>query len=203
MTQSQKILSVGLWGLIVIAMVALIASGVSPRNRDHADHVQVTQTALPEFTPGEFSLTNQEGKTITTSDLKGHPWIADFIFTRCPGPCPLMTAKLASLQSQIPSTVKFVSFTVDPKNDTPAVLKGYADKFNADPSRWHFLTGERTAIINIAANLKLTAQGQSPQDFIHDEHFVLIDSSGKVRNYYESTDKQKLDQLVADAKSLP
>src|SRR5450631_3464885 len=86
----------------------------------------------------DFTLTNQNGQTVTLADLSNHVWVADIIFTRCAGPCPHMTAQMKSLQDLLPATsgAKLVTLTTDPDNDTPPVMKRYGDRFNADYNRW-------------------------------------------------------------------
>ena len=98
----------------------------------------------------------------------------------------------------------FVSFTVDPERDTPEVLKGYAQNYDADPARWHFLTGDKSALFDAAAGLKLTAApaGQFGPEIVHAEKFLLVDGAGKVRGIYDSNDEQDLKKLAADASAL-
>src|SRR5207237_235111 len=97
---------------------------------------------------GSFALTERSGKTVTDQDLKGKVWIASFVFTRCTGPCPQVTATIARLQSELAGEpdVRFVTFTVDPGRDDLATLRQYAAHFKADPERWLFLTGDEAAI---------------------------------------------------------
>src|SRR5271170_2006727 len=104
------------------------------------------KSALPVIGQiADFTLTNQDGKITTLADLTNHVWVADIIFTRCAGPCPRMTGQMKSLQDALPqsSEAKFVTLTTDPENDTPEVLKKYGERFNADFSRWNFLTGTK------------------------------------------------------------
>ena len=94
-----------------------------------------------------FELTNQNGQTFGSAQLGGKIWIADFIFTMCPGPCPMISSRMSELQKPLEKTdVHLVSFSVDPEHDTPQVLRGYAEKLNAQPQRWDFLTGPKDAI---------------------------------------------------------
>jgi protein SCO1/2 len=97
---------------------------------------------------GDFTLTDQEGRAVSRSQLLGKVWVASFIFTRCATLCPQVCATLAQLQEQIRTEpdVRLVSFSVDPDEDTPAVLKKYAARFGADPERWLFLTGKRDKV---------------------------------------------------------
>src|SRR5207237_3552270 len=98
----------------------------------------------------DFTLTNQLGQKVTLADLNGHVWVADVIFTRCAGPCLKMSRQMKELQDTLLPTsgARLVSLTTDPLYDTPPVLKNYAQRFGADPSRWLFLTGSRQEVTN-------------------------------------------------------
>ncbi len=152
-------------------------------------------------------MVDQSNNPVTRETLRGKPWIADFIFTNCGGPCPMMTGKMAQLQKELPGdAVKLVSFSVDPERDQPEVLKTYADRFEADASRWHFLTTADSSvqpIYDVAAGMKLTAIGATGDEpIIHSEKFLLVDSAGSVRGVYSSSDEQSMSRLVADASRL-
>jgi len=144
----------------------------------------------------EFSLTNQAGQEVTLATLRGRVWLADIIFTRCPGPCARMTRQMAAVQAALPhnSQAQLVSLTTDPDFDTPEVLTTYATRFGADANRWHFLTGTKKAIGDLAANgLKLAAVEKAaelrdnPDDlFIHATIFVLVDKQGRLRGIFET-----------------
>jgi protein SCO1/2 len=135
-----------LWALVAVAAVALFA--VHQINASESTTKGDTLGRVPAF-----KLVDQRGQQVTDKDLWGSVWIANFVFTRCPSVCPLLTAKFHSLQQQLKSVngVRFVSISVDPEYDTPAVLDAYASRFQADPARWQFLTGplkdiERTIV---------------------------------------------------------
>src|SRR6201997_88595 len=88
-----------------------------------------------------FQLTNQTGEVFGSAQLAGKIWIADFIYTTCPGPCPMISSRMGELQKPFEKTdVQLVSFSVDPEKDTPAVLRRYAEGLQAGPGRWDFLT---------------------------------------------------------------
>ncbi len=159
------------------------------------------------FSTPAFTLVDQSEKPVTHETLRGKPWIADFIFTNCAGPCPMMTAKMAQLQKELSGdAVRLVSFSVDPERDQPEVLKTYADRFEADSTRWHFLTtadGSAQPIYDVAAGMKLTAIGATQDDpILHSEKFLLVDAAGNVRGVYSSSDEQSMSKLVADASLL-
>lgn len=161
-------------------------------------------SALPMRDPDElpviceladFSMTNQLEQNVHKNDLLGQVWLADVIFTRCPGPCATMTTRMADLQASIPKQwpVKIVSLTADAKYDTPDVLRCYADEYGADSQRWHFLHGTKRAIADLAVkSLKLVVldkeqERQSPNDlFIHSTTLALVDKRGRLRGAFES-----------------
>ena len=144
----------------------------------------------------DFILTNQNGHAVALADLRGQVWIGDIIFTRCGGPCPKMTRKMAELQSVLPAKLqnKFVTLTTDPEFDSPAVLKKYGEKFGADFNRWTFLTGDKKEIYKLGVEgLKLSSVEIDPKDrkavddlFIHATYFVLVDSQGRLRAVFET-----------------
>jgi cytochrome oxidase Cu insertion factor (SCO1/SenC/PrrC family) len=145
---------------------------------------------------GNFTLTNQDGAAVSLSDLQGHVWVADLIFTRCPGPCLKMTRQMKELQQALPDAnqARLVSLTTDPDFDNPSVLKSYARRFGADPRRWMFLTGTKKQIASLAIDsLKLTAiekdpaDRQSPEDlFVHSTILVLVDRAARLRGIFET-----------------
>jgi len=145
----------------------------------------------------DFALTNQNGRTISLTDLRGQVWVADIIFTRCAGPCLKMSRQMMELQQALPegSAVKLISLSTNPEFDTPAVLNTYAQRFQADPNRWWFLTGTKKQIAALAIeSLKLTAIEKKPEDqqspvdlFIHSTIFVVVDKRGQLRGVYETT----------------
>src|SRR5690348_7472480 len=90
----------------------------------------------------QFNLVAENGEPFDAASLTGHVWVANFVFTKCTGPCPTMTRRMRQIQAQSQS-VRLVSFSVDPANDTPSALAAYAKNFSPDFARWHFLTGEQ------------------------------------------------------------
>jgi cytochrome oxidase Cu insertion factor (SCO1/SenC/PrrC family) len=143
-----------------------------------------------------FALTNQDGQTTTLADLTNHVWVADIIFTRCAGQCPIMTAQMKSLQDALPksSDAKLVTLTTDPDYDSPAILKKYGERAGADFNRWIFLTGTKQEIKNLGQNsLKLSAQPIKPEDqknadylFIHTTIFVTVDKHARLRGIFQT-----------------
>ncbi len=149
-----------------------------------------------------FQLTAQTGQPFDSTTLLGHIWIADFIFTNCPGPCPLMSKHMGELQrktADLPG-VKFVSFTVDPAHDTPPVLTTYSKHFLADPARWTFLTGDQSLLDHLAFNeFKLNHVDGS---FDHSTRFVLLDGQMRIRAYYSTEEPDFQTRLERDLRRL-
>src|SRR5882724_9045879 len=145
---------------------------------------------LPVYgTVPAFTLTERSGTTVRAEDLAVRIWIADFIFTRCGGTCPALTATLASALRRVPDGTMAVSFSVDPERDDPATLQHYATQFGADPERWLFLTGERAAIERVVregfrlslAELPPGERERSPEPITHSDRFVLVDRALRIR----------------------
>lgn len=144
----------------------------------------------------DFTLTNQVGQVSTLADLTNHVWVADIVFTRCAGPCPRLTAQMKSLQEKLPkeSDARLVTLTTDPDFDSPAVLKKYGERVNADFNRWTFLTGTKREIAQLASSsLKLSTmpvkvdEQKDPVDlFIHATLFVVVDKHARLRTYFET-----------------
>jgi len=177
-----------LLGLTAVAVLALMALKFRA----------ASEQALPVYGQiADFALTNQDGGTVSLADLHGRVWVADIIFTRCPGPCLKMTRQMKELQEALPPAgqARLVTLTTDPDFDTPGVLKAYAQRFGAEPGRWTFLTGTKAQIAKLAIDsLKLTAiaktpeERTSPQDlFVHSTIFVIADKRGQLRGVFETT----------------
>ncbi len=152
------------------------------------------------------SLVNEAGQHVTLDDNKGFVTVYDFIYTNCQGTCPMMTASMRRLTKKIPdgAKVKFVSISVDPTRDTPAVLRDYAARFRNDP-RWTFLTGDHDAIVNVSVKgFKLAAgdpdAGGDP--LLHSSKFVVADKGGTIREYYGGTDGDAPEHVAATIRDL-
>ncbi len=150
----------------------------------------------------EFELIERDGQPFRAAELADQVWVADFIFTSCAGPCPLMSSRLAELQRAVADLpdVRLVSFSVDPERDTPRVLRRYAERYGADPERWLFLTGDEALIRTVAVDgFKL---GSMDDLILHSAKFALVDRTGAIRGYYDSGDADVVSRLAADIRSL-
>lgn len=193
------------WGGIVFVVLAIVAAYVRERRRAPATRLPVIAQVA------DFTLTNQLDRPVRLADLRGQVWVADIIFTRCPGPCATMTKRMGELQAALPTNapVKLVSLTTDPAHDTPRALASYAERFGADANRWQFLTGPKADLVKLAVDsLKLTvldteeAKRTSPNDlFIHSTIFVVVDRQGRLRAVFESLDNVLSEEEVATGAS--
>jgi protein SCO1/2 len=174
-----------------------------------ADGSEIVDTIYNHIPP--FKLIDQDGKVIDQSVVKNKIYVASFFFTRCGTICPRISSQLTRVQDIFINNpnIIFLSHTVDPEHDRPAQLKAYAQKYNAIPGRWYFLTGSKTDIYNLAmhgyylptvdAGLKA---GKPDETFIHSEKLVLVDKEGIVRGFYDGTDKEDVDRLVLEIRVL-
>ena len=154
----------------------------------------------------EFVLLNQDGKNFGSAQLRGKIWIADFIYTTCPGPCPMISTRMSELQKPLEKTdVHLVSFSVDPAKDTPQVLRGYAERLQAEPGRWDFLTGSQSTIYNLSRNgfkLAVSDGGDEKGIPVHSTRMTLVDRHGAIRGYYDAAEPDAVTKLVADTTHL-
>ena len=213
-----KAILIGMW-----AIAGLTVAGVGGTvwllhgRADAAPAIQFTpqpdDAPLPVlFDAPPFTLTDQDGKPFGSDWLRGHVWVADFVFTHCTSFCPVMTASMAAFQQQSAAAgladVRMASFTVDPDRDTPPVLKAYARTNGADLSRWTFLTGTQKQMWDLSTGMKLSVGpgdilgGPAGMQVMHSSHFLLIDQKGHVRGVYDFKDAAYLKQLLADARTL-
>jgi protein SCO1/2 len=153
----------------------------------------------------QFDLVAQNGQPFHSQVLAGKIWVADFIYTTCPGPCPRMTSQMREVQDavlKIPDvrpTVRFVSFTVDPANDTPPVLAAYAKTHGAAPL-WYFLTGAVPTLQML--NRDAFKLGNIDGTLEHSTRFVLVDRRGRIRGYYDTSESSAIPKVISDVNAL-
>jgi protein SCO1/2 len=152
------------------------------------------------------AATSAGATTLASADLRGHPWVVNFIFTHCSGPCPVMSTKMAELQDLLPKDVRLITFTVDPDRDNEDVLTDYAQRFEADPSRWFFLRADKPTLYTLVFEgfkLPMMEDPSAESGFrvTHSTKFVLVDGHGRIRRYFESSDEDMKSKIrnAADA----
>jgi protein SCO1/2 len=151
----------------------------------------------------DFKLTDQSGGAFDSrTQLDGKVWVANFIFTNCAGPCPRMSSQFRKLRSEVPESPDFrlVSFTIDPARDTPETLAEYGKRYGADGSRWVLLTGTAPDLQKLSLDTFHLARIDGSLE--HGTRFVLVDRKSRIRGYYDSTDQEKLRELVSDIQML-
>ena len=158
---------------------------------------------LADFGPApSFLLTSESGQPFDSRSLAGHVWVADFVYTTCDGPCPMMSSHMRQIQNSTAGDmpdVRFVSFTVDPAHDTPTVLAAYAKHFKQDPARWTFLTGTQDQLSDVGLGFKLNKVDGS---LTHSTRFVLVDRKGQIRGFYVTGDDGFMPTLMHDLRLL-
>ena len=170
---------------------------------------RITDTAWHQL--GNFALKNQEGRPVSWDSLRGKIIIADFFFTHCPTICPGLTRNMKRLAESINNgkrvgdkannQVHFLSFSIDSERDSVERLKYWADKYQVNPDQWWLLTGNKKDIYNIIINeMKIPVEDGHDIDtnFMHTDHFVLIDSNRYIRGYYHGLDTMALAKLSSD-----
>lgn len=198
----RSLLSLGSWA-IASAIVGLAAVGpLYPA----AAHESAEQERLPIIDRApDFQLTNQDGAPTSLRGLRGKVVVVTFIFTSCKDTCPLLTAKMASLQgrlgSEFGSRVQFVSISVDPERDTPEVLKRYAQGYGADLAGWAFLTGSASQIADVARRYAVFHRKVADGDVDHTFLTSIVDGTGTLRVQYLGV-RFDPDEFLHDIQSL-
>jgi protein SCO1/2 len=164
-----------------------------------------------------FDLINQDQKKINNDFYDGKVYVLEFFFTTCPSICPKMNLSMLQIEKTFFGNPNFgiVSITIDPATDTPAVLKGHAELLGVTSSNWNFLTGDKTAIFDLANkgfNLYAAANDKVSGGFEHSGLFALIDKKGHIRCrkdefgnpilYYDGLDKKGVKDIQEDIKLL-
>ncbi|HEX8269379.1 MAG TPA: SCO family protein [Flavobacterium sp.] len=155
----------------------------------------------------DFSFVNQNGQTITQKDYEGKIYVADFFFTTCQTICPIMTNNMADIQKATLNDPKvmLLSHTVMPDIDSVSVLKQYARDHKVVDSKWNLVTGDKKAIYEMARKSYLAVKVGKPEelyDMVHTENLVLVDQKRRVRGFYDGTNKEEIERLIADIEWL-
>tara|TARA_B100001175_G_scaffold314149_1_gene322961 strand:+ start:1379 stop:2017 length:639 start_codon:yes stop_codon:yes gene_type:complete len=156
----------------------------------------------------DFVLVDENGLDFGSKNLKGKIHVANFIFTSCTHICPKMTTNMGVVEQQFQndSELNLVSFTVTPWLDSPEVLKRYKEEFTQNSKNWHFLTGKKAEIYSIARRSYFAEEEigftKDSTDFLHTEHFLLIDDSLRIRGVYNGTLGLEMEQLINDIRLL-
>lgn len=154
-----------------------------------------------------FRFVNQDGKTIANAEVDGKVYVAEYFFTTCKSICPIMNKEMQRVHAAYKDETDFriLSFTVDPERDTVAQMKRYADEHGASDGKWHFLTGKKEDLYELARKSYFVLRpaeaqnlGDAGSDFIHTNNFVLVDRESRIRGYYDGTSENEVDKLIND-----
>ena len=194
--------------VILICAIALLAGC---KRKETGEAFEVFSTPIPSVLPRhwqvpDFALVQSDGSTLTTAELRGKVWVADFFYTTCPGPCPMLSSRLQEVHAKTRgwNDVMLVSISTDPTKDTPEVLQQYAKRFGAD-QRWRFLTGGKQQIFDLANKgfkLSLTEDGSAAEPITHSTKLVLVDKNGTIRGFYDGLGDPDGDRLIRDIDRL-
>lgn len=160
-------------------------------------------SSLPNYgAVPSFTMTDSEGHGFESKALKEKVWIADFIYTNCPGPCPMMSSQMHKVQQQVSreNDVQLVSISVDPQHDSPPVLNDFAHRFGGPANDWVFLTGSPETVHLLA--YKVFHVGDLIGNMDHSTKFALVDKQGNIRGYYSSLDADGIRTMLRDVAAL-
>ena len=183
--------------LILMSVILLGAGATWVIQKANSSHDLPVIKDVPSFL-----FKTQDGESFSENELKGKITVLDFMFTTCAGPCPIMTNNMAHLYQDYTNVeeVQFVSITVDPAVDNEEILKQYANANGVDDDRWQFLTSDIDAIKDLKKNGFMLYADELPRG--HAIKFVLIDPKGRIRKYYDGTDKASMAVLRNDLNYL-
>lgn len=154
-----------------------------------------------------FTLINQDSQTVQGDQLRGKIYVADFFFTSCPSICPIMTGHLLKVQKAFEKEprVTLVSFSIDPEQDSPAILRAYARDHSIDTRKWWLLTGPRDSIYSLCTEDYMAfarADKNAPGGYLHSGFLILVDPEGRIRGAYDGTTEAKVEDLIRDIQKL-
>lgn len=188
--------------VVVLVGIAVLVTVRMMRENDSSVDLPVINS-LAEI---DVSFTDHRGEPLDLAMLKGSPWIAGFIFTRCPGQCPHMMRAITEAAQEIPenSPARIVVISVDPEFDTVSVLKAYAEKFGAAGARWHLARGDMADVRRLATEgmyLGAPKENEGEEFILHSSKFVLVDPQLRVRGYFDAFDPEEMQALPAALKA--
>jgi protein SCO1/2 len=157
----------------------------------------------------DFVFINEQGDTITQEITEGKVYVSDFFFSTCPTICPIMKSQMLRVYEKYADNDDFIilSHSINPRYDTPEVLKSYKEKLGVDSPKWQFLTGTETNVYDLAQNHYLTSALEDSTaieegGFIHSGAFVLVDKNKHIRGIYDGTKGKEVDKLLNDIDKL-
>jgi protein SCO1 len=201
----NSFLSKGLVILMLAATFACIEKKEAPLPIYGERDVQNGDTIYHTIQP--FKFVNQDSQVVTNETFKGKIYVADFFFTSCRTICPIMKTQMHRVYDSIQNDpdVLILSHTIDPEYDTVGLLHDFADRLGVKSSKWHFVTGVKDSIYNVAQKsyFSIAVEDKSePDGFIHSGAFLLIDKKQRIRGKYDGTKEEEVNRLMGDIQKL-
>ena len=198
---SKTPIRIVLFYLLCAILIAAVAGATFLR-------INYSKPPLPPIKPvPAFQLVERSGKQISLADLKGKVLLVDFVYSECPGPCPMISTRFSDLQKEVlkdPNAL-MISITLNPAHDTVEVLKAYAERFHASPDRWLFLTGEKSKVLDLVVNgfmMTVLEQNDQKQPIIHSTKIALVDKQGTIRAYFDAGDEKNQPEILKAIQQL-
>ena len=196
----------------VIVIVPIVLLGMA-KWYQHASELpyygvnNAIEKSAPHYAVPDFQFINQNGQVVSPSFVKNKIWIANYFFTSCPSTCPIMMSNLLKVQAAFAkdSSVRILSFTVDPERDSAARLDKYAQTHFINTTQWQLATGTKKDLYHFARKglFIVASDGDGgAEDFIHSSYLVLIDKDNHIRGYYDGTQASEIKTLIDDIKKL-
>lgn len=197
MRELRSYLQVKPWLIMFLVLTAMLVSGCEKDKPELPVLGEVTE---------DFSFRNQDNEVVTAEIFKDKVFITDFFFTTCPSICPIMKRQMMRVYQAFENhpDVLLFSHTIDPEHDTVEVLRNFADGLGIKTEKWQMVTGPQDDIFAMAKHYMLAAikDDQVEGGYIHSGSFVLVDKDKKIRGYYNGTDPEEVDALIADLKDF-
>lgn len=221
--ETSALRTAGRYGRAILLLWCINAVCCKHATEKAFSEVKVPYYNSPDFTPiwtadknvidtlhtvGAFSFTDQFGDVVTNKTFAGKIYIADFFFSKCPSVCPKITANMQALYEHYKNNpaVCFLSYSVTPETDSVPILKKYAEEKGVTTHQWHFVTGSKNDIYNIARKGYFAEQQQGftkdSSEFLHIENFILVDQQGHIRGLYNGTLAVEVGRIIEDVDEL-
>lgn len=205
-----SVIAIAVGAVLLMAIAVGIFLFGNAADNDPAGALSSEQSLPDSFgsVPAEVRFMERSGREMQLGELRGTPWVASFIFTRCGGTCPMMSKSMSALQDSLRGIgdVRLASFSVDPEYDTPERLNEYAASYRADTTRWFFFTtGSDSTIRTVAREVfKIGVQegGTEVEPIVHSTKFVLIDAEGEIRGYFDGMNAEGRAELLRTLRTL-
>ncbi len=192
--------------LFLFAMLATACETMQPETlpilgeRDYVDGDTIYHT-IPDF-----AFVNQDSELVTNETFTGKVYVADFFFIHCPTICPKTAREMKKIHDHFidDGRVMLLAHSIDPQRDTVGALKRYARNLNANTEKWHFVTGDKDAIYEIADDYFSIAMEDpdAPGGFDHSGRLILVDGKRHIRSFCNGTDPKDVDRFIKDIERL-